>query len=113
MAKPKTGAHDPNSRYEVRDVSLTVVAILASGLAASIAGVLIMVGFAFPAANRPYMRGPTVALPPAPRLESAPFAELDRYEARKAAELTGRGGPQRIPIEQAMRETAKQGWAKP
>lgn len=113
MAKPRTRRLDPNARFEVRDVSLSVVALLASGLALSIAGVLIMVGFAFPAANRPYLRGPTVALPPAPRLESAPFAELDRYEARKAAELNGRGGPHRIPIEQAMRQTAKQGWGKP
>lgn len=112
MAKPRTRGHDPNARYEVRDVSFAVVAILASGLAVSVAGVLIMVGFAFPAANRAYMRGPTVALPPAPRLESAPFAELDRYEASKAAELSS-PGPQRIPIEQAMRETAKQGWGKP
>lgn len=112
MAKPRTRGHDPNARYEVRDASLLVVALLAIGLALSVAGVLVMVGLAFPTANRPYMRGPTVALPPAPRLESAPFAELDRYEARKAAELSARG-PQRIPIEQAMRQTAKQGWGKP
>jgi len=56
-------------------------------------------------------RGPVRPLPPAPRLESAPAAELQRYEAAKRQELAGHGTI--MPIEQAMRATAQQGWGPP
>lgn len=108
MADRKAPAHDPNARYEVRDVPPWLVMLLALGFALSVAGVIIFVGLAFPSANRPYLRGPITTLPQAPRLQSAPLADLHRYQAAKAAELSGAKGT--VPIEQAMRETAKQGW---
>jgi hypothetical protein len=50
-------------------------------------------------------------LPPAPRLQSAPTGDLQRYRAAKQKEL--RGSHTTVPIEAAMRETAKQGWGPP
>jgi hypothetical protein len=110
VADRKAPARDSHARYEVSDVSPLLVMLLALGFALSVAGVIVFVGFAFPSANRPYMRGPTMALPQAPRLQSAPVSELERYRAAKAAELNGAANGT-VPIDVAMRETARQGWA--
>jgi hypothetical protein len=111
MADGEATAREPNARYEVRDAPPVLVMLLALGFALSVIGVVIFVGLAFPSANRPYWRGPITALPNVPRLQSAPQQELKQYKAEKDSEL--RGGPTRISIEQAMQETAQQGWTKP
>lgn len=80
-------------------------------IAASIGGVLLSIQLGFPLAVHQESRGPLRPLPPAPRLESAPAASLQRYEAAKRAELAGRGTV--MSIDAAMRATAQQGWGPP
>lgn len=80
-------------------------------IAASIAAVFLAIQLGFPLAVHEESRGPAQPLPPAPRLESAPAAALQRYEAAKQAELAGRGTV--MPIGVAMRQTAQQGWGPP
>ena len=74
-------------------------------LAAFVGGVLLSIRLGFPLANHQEYRGPLKALPPAPRLQSAPHGDLERYEAAKRQELR--------PIDDAMQATAKQGWGPP
>jgi hypothetical protein len=93
-------------RYEVADVSPLLLFILALLMAFCVAGVLVAVRVGYPSASRPYDRGRVAPLPPFPRLQSAPAVDLQRYRATKQKELE-RG---QVPIEQAMRETAEQGW---
>ena len=81
-------------------------------IAAFIGGVLLSVQLGFPLAVHQESRGPLSPLPPAPRLESAPRADLLQYEAAKRRELAGRGRAT-MPIETAMRATAQQGWGPP
>lgn len=66
---------------------------------------LLSIQLAFPLATHQQSRGPLKPLPPAPRLETAPVAGLQRYEAAKRRELGA--------SEEAMEETAKQGWGPP
>jgi hypothetical protein len=67
--------------------------------------VLVSIEIAFPLATHQQYRGPLKPLPPAPRLETAPMGELQRYETAKRGELAA--------SDEAMRETAKQGWGPP
>lgn len=78
---------------------------LACLLAAFVGGVLLSIELAFPLATHQQSRGPLKPLPPKPRLETAPVAELQRYEAAKRRQLGA--------SEEAMQETAKQGWGPP
>jgi hypothetical protein len=71
--------------------------------------VLVFITIGFPLADHQEYRGPLRALPPAPTLQVAPVMELQRYKAAKLKELDS----SQLPIEQAMRETAKQGWGPP
>jgi hypothetical protein len=80
-------------------------------IALSIGGVLLTIQLGFPLAVHQERRGPDQPLPPAPRLQSAPAADLQRYQAAKQAELAGRGTV--MPIDAAMRATAQQGWGPP
>jgi hypothetical protein len=80
-------------------------------IAAFVGGVLLSIQLGFPLAVHQEKRGPARPLPPAPRLETAPATDLQRYEAAKREELAGRGTA--IPIEEAMRATARQGWGPP
>lgn len=81
-------------------------------IAAFVGGVLLSIQLTFPLAVHQERRGPSKPLPPAPRLQSAPAADLQRYEAAKRQELSGRDGAV-MPIEAAMRATAQQGWGPP
>jgi hypothetical protein len=99
------------SRYEPLDVPPLLPLWLGCLLAAFVGGVLLIVSLGYPLATHQQYRGPLKALPPAPRLESSPHYDLQRYEAAKQQEL--RGSRTSIPIEIAMRETAKQGWGPP
>ena len=74
-------------------------------IAAFIVGVLVWVTIGFPLADHQEYRGPVKPLPPAPQLQPAPSADLQRYEAAKQQELRS--------IDAAMRATAQQGWGPP
>jgi hypothetical protein len=105
-----TPAQSP-SRYEPLDVPPLLPFWLGALLFAFVGGVLLSVTLLFPLATHQQYRGPLKALPPAPRLQSAPERDLRRYQAAKRDELKGSNG--NLPIETAMRETAKQGWGPP
>ncbi|MGN6848930.1 MAG: hypothetical protein ACTHJK_05585 [Sphingomicrobium sp.] len=97
------------ARYEPLDVPPWVPFWLGCLLAFSVIGVLVFITIGFPLADHQEYRGPLRALPPAPTLQVAPVMELQRYKAAKLKELDS----SQLPIEQAMRETAKQGWGPP
>lgn len=82
---------------------------LATILAAFIGAVLLSVTLGYPLANQQQSRGPLRELPPEPRLQSAPALDLRRYQTAKHRELHEGA----VPIEVAMRETARQGWGPP
>lgn len=100
---------EAQARYEPIDVPPWVPFWLGCLLALSVVGVLVFITIAFPLADHQEYRGPLQALPPAPRLEVAPEIVLQRYEAAKLSEL--KSSP--LPIDQAMQETASQGWGSP
>jgi hypothetical protein len=105
---PESDAPSPGeaaSRYEPLDVPPLLPFWLACLLAAFVGGVLLTIEIAFPLATHQQYRGPLKPLPPAPWLETAPVAGLQRYEAAKRRELGA--------SDEAMRETAKQGWGPP
>ena len=80
-------------------------------IGAFVGGVLLSIELGFPLAVHQESRGPLQPLPPKPQLQSAPAADLQRYEAAKRAQLSGRDGA--IPINEAMRATVQQGWGTP
>lgn len=98
-------AHDAASRFEPRDVPPLLPLWLGLLIAAFIVGVFAWVTIGFPLADHQEYRGPLKALPPAPRLETAPVADRQRYDAAKSQELKS--------IDAAMRATAQQGWGPP
>lgn len=80
-------------------------------IAAFVGGVLLSIELGFPLAVNQESRGPLQPLPPQPRLQSAPAADLKYYEEAKRAQLAGRDGA--MPIDEAMRATVQQGWGAP
>ena len=98
-------------RYEPKDVPPLLPFWLGLLIAAFVGAVLLSVQLGFPLAVHQESRGPLRPLPPAPRLESAPVGDLQRYQAAKRGELAGHG--RGIPIDAAMQTTAKQGWGPP
>ena len=93
----------PDTDYERSDVPPRLLAALAAGLVASIAAVLIGVALAFPFALAPPGRGPTQPLPPQPRLETDPSADVANYRAVERRRLAR--------IDEAMNEVAAEGWS--
>jgi len=96
---------DAASRFEPRDVPPFLPFWLGVLIAAFVVGVLLWVTVGFPLADHQQYRGPLKALAPAPRLETAPVADRQRYDAAKTKELKS--------IEAAMQATARQGWGPP
>jgi hypothetical protein len=96
-------------RFEQSDVPALLPLWLACGLGGFVIAVLVCVSSFYPLADRQQYRGPLQHLPPAPRLQVAPAADLQDYRATKAKEL--KTSP--LPIEAAMRATAEQGWGAP
>lgn len=94
------------SEYEQSDAPPWLPAALGSGLAICVAGLLLLISSFFPAALTPTPRGPLQPLPPAPRLQVEPGADLIRYQ--QIAEQRQDHAP--LSIEQAMRTVAKRGW---
>jgi hypothetical protein len=104
-AKPAEAA----SRYEPLDVPPLLPLWLGCILAAFLGIVLLGITVGYPLATHQESRGPLKELPTAPRLQSAPTSDLQRYEGTKARELGAATGP----IDAAMRDTVKQGWGPP
>lgn len=99
------------ARYERLDVPALLPFWLGLLIAAFIAGVLLSISVGFPRAVKQQTRGPLQVLPAAPRLQSAPVADLLRYDGAKREEVDGRKGA--TAIDAAMRATARQGWGPP
>jgi hypothetical protein len=99
---------EANSGYEHLDVPSWLPFWLGCILAAFVILVLAFITISYPLATHQQYRGPLKALPPAPRLQSAPERDLERYLAAKREEL--RGSSRTLPIEVAMQKVAKQGW---
>jgi hypothetical protein len=96
-------------RFEPRDVPALLPLWLAAGLGGFVAIVLGGITLGYPAANHQQYRGPLRSLAPEPRLQVAPTRDLWGYEASKERELSG----SKVPIDAAMRATARQGWGPP
>lgn len=108
-----TDEHDV-TEFERSDVPPRLLAWLAALLLGSIAAVLLILSLVFPVALRQQPRGPLRPPPFSPTLQTAPERDLAQYQARER-ELLGINerappGQGRIPIEQAMREVASEGW---
>ena len=106
------GAPDSRARYEPLDVPAFLPFWLGCLIMLFVGGVLLWIAIEFPVARHQEYRGPMKSLPPMPRLQSAPTGELQRYEMEKTRELeaTGRARGKRLPIDEAMRATAREGW---
>ena len=109
LDRKQPNAIEAPARYEPIDVPPWIPFWLGLLLALSVIGVLVFITIAFPLADHQEYRGPLKALPPVPRLEVAPVMDRQRYDAAKLRELKGSN----VPIEQAMQETARQGWGPP
>lgn len=113
----ETGATSPKTaaRYEPLDVPPFLPFWLALLLGSFVGGILLAITLGFSAANHQQTRGPLKPLPPAPQLQLAPHSDLQRYEAAKRQELKGSGASNgtTLPIQDAMRKTATQGWGPP
>lgn len=88
--------------FERSDAPPWLIVALAAGLAATVVGLMIVLSLVFPQALADRPKGPVSALPPAPRLQVAPRADLARTRAAEAAHLRR--------IDDAMRAVAAQGW---
>lgn len=104
----------PETDYERADAPPWLIVSLAAILAISVALVLGALAETFPAALQPAPRGPMQPLPPTPRLQTDPDVDIARYKIAEEAKLGGYGwtadGHVRVPVEEAMRAVAKQGW---
>lgn len=97
------------SRFEPLDVPPWLPFWLAVLLGAFVVGVLVAISIGYPLATHQQYRGPLKALPPKPTLQTAPGRDLQKYEQQKTKELS-KGG---VPISEAMKQTAEQGWGPP
>jgi hypothetical protein len=109
LAKARARPDDRDIRFERSDVPAFLPLWLAGGLAGFVVIVLVVVWIAFPLAVHQQYRGPLQSLPPAPRLQVSPKQDLRAYETAKAREL--KSAP--LPIDQAMKATAAEGWGPP
>jgi hypothetical protein len=109
LARARARPDDRDVRFERSDVPAFLPLWLAAGLGGFVVVVLVGVSIAFPLAVHQQYRGPLQSLPPAPRLQVSPGQDLKAYEAAKAREL--KTAP--LPIDQAMKVTAAEGWGPP
>ena len=105
----KRRREDSAVRFEAADVPPLLPLWLGAGLGGAVLGVMLAITLFYPLATRQEYRGPLQQLPPAPTLEVAPLSHRANYDATKQREL--QQAP--VPIEQAMRATAQQGWGPP
>jgi hypothetical protein len=107
--------------YERSDADPRLVALLAAGVALFLLLSPYVLLALYPLSRQEPPELPT-RLPPTPRLQVDPHAELDAFRAREMATLSSYGwndqaqGVVRLPIERAMQQTAARGlpgWPKP
>lgn len=102
--------------FERSDVPPPLLLALAIGFALTVALVMGCLAYGFPRATHDIYKGPIAALPPAPRLQTAPRRDLAAYEAAERRRLNSYGwsdraqGRTQLPVEQAMRKVAAEGW---
>ena len=102
--------------FEGSDAPPPLLIALAAGFALTVAAVMTCLTFAFPSALHDQEKGPLGALPPAPRLETAPRRDRIAYEQAQRKRLGGYGwsdranGRVQVPVDQAMNEVATEGW---
>jgi hypothetical protein len=90
--------------FERSDAPPWLIVALAAGLAATVVLVMIALNLAFARSLVDRPKGPAAPLPPAPRLQVAPKADLARTNAAEAARLEH--------IDEAMRAVAAEGWRR-
>jgi len=88
--------------FERSDAPPWLIVALAAGLAATVIGLMLVLALLFPQALVDRPKGPIDPLPPAPRLQVRPRADLARTEAAEAKGLR--------TIDAAMRAVAAEGW---
>jgi hypothetical protein len=102
--------------YERSDVPPLLLLALAAGFALTVAIVMSVLAAAYPHSLNDDFKGPVQALPSAPRLQIAPRRDLVAYDAAERRRLQTYGwsdraqGRVRVPVDQAMRQVAAQGW---
>lgn len=127
-AKQASEPAEPQARapgFEAKDVPPRPVIYLGLGLFAGIiasgalvAGLLTLIAHEHPAPHATALETEQVT-PPEPRLEIDPSADRAKLDAEAESRLHGlewadkAAGRARIPIDEAMRLTAQQGWADP
>ena len=109
------------SDYERSDVSASLLGWLSGGLALFLLSVPFLLASIYPDTIR-QAHVPLAPIPPAPRLQVDPAADLAAFRAAEAAELSSyawenrAAGMVRIPIGRALVLTAERGlpdWPKP
>jgi hypothetical protein len=102
--------------YERSDVPPLLLLALAAGFALTVAILMAILAGVYPRSLNDDFKGPVQAFPPAPRLQSAPRRDLVAYDSAERRQLRTYGwsdraqGRVRVPIDQAMRQVAAQGW---
>ena len=109
MARRQADQESSKVRFEPIDVPPLLPLWLAAGLGGCVILVLVGIMLGYPLADSQQNRGPMQPLPPSPRLQVAPRADLERYQAAKERELQKTG----LPLDAAMRATVQQGWGPP
>jgi hypothetical protein len=113
---PEGGLSNPDTDYERTDIALAPIALaaLALLLLLGVAPLVILAGFPSSATD---VDRRLAVLPPAPRLQIDPRADLARYMAREQRLLSSYGwvdrahGTARIPLREAMRRAVQTGIA--
>lgn len=102
--------------FERSDASPLLLVALIAGLGLIVIGVMIALAFLFPNAQADRDAMPVRPLPPEPRLQIDPRADLVAYRRGEVRRLESYGwvdrasGRAHVPIEQAMRQVAREGW---
>ena len=105
----------PAARREERDVSLRFIALLLSGIAATLLLLLAVAYLIFPAEIQDRRFALPIPNYPVPQLQPSPPEDMRRFYAEEMAQLNGFGwqdraaGTVHIPIDQAMRAVAAEG----
>ena len=102
--------------HERSDAPPLLLLALAAGLALTIAVIMASLAAFFPSSVQDQDKRPLQALPPSPRLQVAPRADLHVFREAQERRLQTYGwsdraqGRVRVPIDQAMRAVAAQDW---
>lgn len=106
-----------STRYEASDADAQLIAALAAGIAAFLIAAPLILLLIYPFRHAALPQASGLPMPPAPRLQANPAADLAKLHAEETRDLTTYGwidrkaGIVRIPIERAMALTAQRGIA--